>query len=85
VENADAALRELELDGVDFVFSDLVMPGNIDGLGLAHRLREMRPDLPILLVTGYSNAAADVRGDFPILRKPYEIHELSEAIAKLPR
>jgi hypothetical protein len=26
-----------------------------------------------------------VRGDFPILRKPYEIHELSQAIAKLPR
>ena len=28
---------------------------------------------------------AGVRGDFPILRKPYEIHELSQAIAKLPR
>ena len=57
----------------------------MDGLSLAHRLREIRPDLPILLATGYSDAAGDVRGDFPILRKPYEIHELSEAIAKLPR
>jgi DNA-binding LytR/AlgR family response regulator len=54
-------------------------------LGLAHRLREIRPDLPILLATGYSDAAANVRGNFPILRKPYEIHELSQAIAKLPR
>ena len=52
---------------------------------LAHRLREIRPGLPILLATGYSNAAVNVRGDFPILRKPYEIHQLSEAIAKLPR
>ena len=83
-ENAEAALREIEMDGVDFVFSDLVMPGEMDGLGLAHRLREIRPDLPILLATGYSDAAANVRGDFPILRKPYEIQTLSEAIAKLP-
>jgi PAS domain S-box-containing protein len=85
VPDAESALREIELDGVDFVFSDIVMPGKMDGLGLAHRLRELRPGLPILLATGYSDAAAGVRGDFPILRKPYEIHELSEAIAKLPR
>ncbi|WP_369723196.1 ATP-binding protein [Bradyrhizobium sp. LLZ17] len=85
VPDAEAALRELEHNGVDFVFSDIVMPGKMDGLSLAHHLRQVHPGLPILLATGYSEAAADVRGDFPILRKPYEIHELSEAIAKLPR
>jgi CheY-like chemotaxis protein len=85
VADAESALRELESNGVDFVFSDIVMPGKMDGLGLAHRLRQIRPDLPILLASGYSEAAAGVRGDFPILRKPYEIHELSEAISKLPR
>ncbi|MBW7965895.1 PAS domain-containing sensor histidine kinase [Bradyrhizobium sp. BR 10261] len=85
VADAEAALRELESDGVDFVFSDIVMPGKLDGLGLAHLLRQTHPNLPILLASGYSEAAAGVRGDFPILRKPYEIHELSEAISKLPR
>jgi CheY-like chemotaxis protein len=85
VPDAESALRELEHNGVDFVFSDIVMPGKMDGLSLAHHLRQVHPGLPILLATGYSEAAADVRGDFPILRKPYEIHELSEAIAKLPR
>ncbi len=85
VADAEAALREIENDGVDFVFSDIVMPGKMDGLSLAHHLRQIRPGLPILLATGYSDVAAGVRGDFPILRKPYEIHELSEAIAKLPR
>lgn len=85
VADAESALRELEKNGVDFVFSDIVMPGKMDGLSLAHHLRQTRPGLPILLATGYSDAAADVRGDFPILRKPYEIHELSEAIARLPR
>src|SRR5690242_2497797 len=85
VANAEAALREIELDGIDFVFSDIVMPGSMDGLGLARHLRAIRPGLPILLTSGYSDAALNVRGDFPILRKPYEIHELSQAIAKLPR
>src|SRR5437867_1772665 len=85
VANAEAALREIELDGVDLVFSDIVMPGKMDGLSLAHHLKAIRPELPILLASGYSDAAVNVRGDFPILRKPYEIHELSQAIAKLPR
>ncbi|MGH6641981.1 MAG: ATP-binding protein [Bradyrhizobium sp.] len=85
VANAEAALREIERDGIDLVFSDIVMPGKMDGLGLARHLKTMRPQLPILLATGYSEAAMNVRGDFPILRKPYEIHQLSQAIAKLPR
>jgi CheY-like chemotaxis protein len=85
VANAEAALRELELDGIDLVFSDIVMPGKMDGLSLARHLRATKPGLPILLASGYSDAALSVRGDFPILRKPYEIHELSQAIAKLPR
>ena len=85
VSDAEAALCEIERDGIDLVFSDIVMPGIMDGLKLAHRLKEIRPHLPILLATGYSEAAANVRGDFPILRKPYEIHQLSQAIAKLQR
>jgi PAS domain S-box-containing protein len=85
VADAETALREITRDRVDLVFSDIVMPGKMDGLAFAHRVREIRPDLPVLLATGYSDAAANVRGDFPILRKPYEIHQLSQAIAKLPR
>jgi CheY-like chemotaxis protein len=85
VADAEAALRELELDGIDLVFSDIVMPGKMDGLGLARHLRAVRPGLPILLTSGYSDAALSVRGDFPILRKPYEIHQLSQAISKLSR
>jgi PAS domain S-box-containing protein len=85
VSDAEMALLEIEREGIDLVFSDIVMPGKMDGLGLARRLREIRPQLPVLLATGYSDAALNVRGDFPILRKPYEIHQLSQAIAKLSR
>ena len=83
--NAEAALEEIENDGIDLVFSDIVMPGRLDGLGLARIVRQRFPDLPILLATGYSEAAQGVRADFRILRKPYRVHELSQAIAELTR
>jgi len=83
VSDADAALREIDRNGIDLVFSDIVMPGEVDGLSLARTIKEKHPRMPILLATGYSEAAHKVRADFPILRKPYQIHELSRALAKL--
>ena len=83
VSDADAALREVERDGIDLVFSDIVMPGKMDGLSLARAIKQKRPALPILLATGYSEAAQNARADFPILRKPYQLHELSRALEQL--
>ena len=85
VSDAEAALKEIELDGVDLVLSDIVMPGKLDGLGLARAIKEMRPRLPILLASGYSEAAQNAGAEFPILRKPYQIHELNEALSRLGR
>jgi PAS domain S-box-containing protein len=85
VPNADAALREIEKDGIDLVVSDIVMPGRLDGLALARAIKEKHPALPILLTTGYSEAARNAGVDFPILRKPYALHELSRGIAQLRR
>jgi len=83
--DAEAALKEIELDGVDLVLSDIVMPGKLDGLGLARAIKEMRPQLPILLASGYSEAAQNAGAEFSILRKPYQIHELNEALSRLGR
>jgi signal transduction histidine kinase/CheY-like chemotaxis protein len=83
--DAGAALTELEQDDIDVVFSDIVMPGRMDGFGLARTIRERHPALPILLATGYSDAAHNAGVEFPILRKPYQIHELSRALSALPR
>ena len=85
VADARSALQEIERDGIDVVFSDIVMPGKMDGLGLARAIRQMRPALPILLATGYSEAALKAGSDFQILRKPFQLHELSRALAELPR
>ena len=59
------------------------MPGKMDGLALARILKQKHPALPILLATGYSEAARNAAAEFPILRKPYQIHELNEALSRL--
>jgi PAS domain S-box-containing protein len=83
VSDAETALKEIANDGIDLVLSDIVMPGKLDGLGLARAIRLKHPGLPILLATGYSEAAQSAQADFPILRKPYQIHELSRALSDL--
>ena len=83
VSDASAALAEIEKGGIDIVFSDIVMSGKMDGVRLAKTIRERRPRLPILLATGYSAAATNL--EFPILRKPYQLHELSRELEKLIR
>jgi PAS domain S-box-containing protein len=81
--DASAALAELQKDGIDIVFSDVVMPGKMDGIGLAKAIREKNPKIPILLVTGYSASTTEASSQFPILRKPYQLHELSRELQKL--
>jgi PAS domain S-box-containing protein len=83
VSDAEMALKEIANDDIDLVLSDIVMPGKLDGLELARAIRLKHPGLPILLATGYSEAAQSAQADFPILRKPYQIHELSRALSDL--
>ena len=85
VSDAEAALKELDRDGIDLVFTDIVMPGKTDGLGLARAIKQKHPSVPILLATGYSEAARNAPADFSILRKPFRLHELSRALSELCR
>jgi CheY-like chemotaxis protein len=79
--DADAALDCLRADwSIDLVFSDIVMPGSMDGVSLAQHIRTEHPDMPIVLTTGFS-AAARLQGlDFPVIRKPYQLPDLERAI-----
>ncbi len=83
VPDAISALNEIEKNSIDVVFSDIVMPGPMDGLALAEAINARFPRLPILLTTGYSEAIRDAQRKYPILHKPYRIHELSRALAEL--
>jgi CheY-like chemotaxis protein len=76
--DASSALVENEKGGIGIVFADIVMPGKLDGVGLADEISKRWPGLPVLLTTGY---AATAKGAiFPVLRKPFQIHELSLAL-----
>lgn len=80
-ENAAEALRHLQQGiGVDLLFSDIVMPGAINGLGLAQICKERFPEIPVLLTSGFSDAAQAADGHFDILRKPFELSALERAI-----
>jgi PAS domain S-box-containing protein len=82
VESAEAALALAAREPFHIVISDIVMAGNIDGIALAQTLRRRRPDLAIVLVTGYSSSAAAAEAEFTVLRKPFALAELSRAMAK---
>jgi len=80
--SAEQALEMLKGREVDIVFSDIVMP-EMSGLDLARLLAERRPDLPIVLATGYSEET--VSGDaaaFEVLSKPYGADTLGGALAR---
>jgi CheY-like chemotaxis protein len=83
VPNADAALNALAKDNIDLVVSDIVMAGEIDGMALARLLRTRKPDLPVLLVTGYSEAASEAGSEFTVLYKPFQLADLSRMAARL--
>ena len=76
-DSAEAALNLLGNGAkIDLVFSDIVMPGAIDGVGLASEVRSLYPHLPVVLTTGYSDAAQTVPPNLPILRKPFDTDAL---------
>ncbi len=82
VGNAEEALVVLEEqpDAFDIVFSDIVMPG-MGGIELANRLHRDRPDLPVVLASGYSHALAeDSAHGFTLIQKPYSAEQLSNVL-----
>jgi PAS domain S-box-containing protein len=83
VVDANAALAAIAANSFDLVISDIVMAGTSDGLTLARAIRELQPNLPVLLVTGYSNVAAEAREEFPMLCKPVELADLNRATSQI--
>ena len=82
VASADAALGALANSRqIDFVLSDIMMPGGVSGVQLAREIRRRYPTLPIILTTGYVGAAADLEdGEFALLTKPFTLEALAEAL-----
>jgi CheY-like chemotaxis protein len=65
---------------VDLVITDHAMPG-MTGAELAKHIRDMRPDLPIILATGYAEVPNNLISGMPRLDKPYRLDKLASMIA----
>ena len=65
------------------LFSDVIMPGGINGFMLARKLRAQMPKLKVLLTTGFAGEAQGgeaTSGEFEVLRKPYKLDELARRV-----
>ncbi len=85
-DDAHRLLRSCPDLRVDVLFTDVVMPGRLDGVDLANAARSLRPELPVLYATGLANLVRanrdkELRG--PVLRKPYRPAELRRAVMAL--
>jgi len=86
--DAEAALATLERDvGPDLLLTDIVMPGSLNGYQLAAETRRRRPDIKILLTSGFPGEKAgqpepDGEECAPLLQKPYRKDQLAKAIRR---
>ena len=85
VEGGGAALKALGQTSPDVMILDFAMP-EMNGAEVAKRITQLRPDLPIIFASGYSETAAirSVTGDRSrVLHKPFKVHELQAALGEL--
>lgn len=83
--NARSALEWMAQGGEpDIVLSDVMVPGDMDGLALARALRSLKPDLPIVLISGYPGMQSSTN-EFLLLQKPCEPAELLQTLRRALR
>jgi CheY-like chemotaxis protein len=86
--SGDEGLSILEAEKVPIalILTDVVMPGSIDGFQLTQWVRRNRPDLPIILTSGYSKKASiaqDLCPGVPFIPKPFRLADMAHSIRGL--
>jgi PAS domain S-box-containing protein len=85
--NGPEALAILNRDNsVDLLFTDIVMPAGMSGTDLARQASRLRPDLKVLLSSGYAreaNQSRSARNDFPFIAKPYRPTALGKKLEEV--
>lgn len=84
-EDGPSALQVLEKEsGVDLLLTDIVMPGGLNGAELGRKARQLRPELKLIYMSGFPEAAfgdrADLERDVILLRKPFRKVEIANRI-----
>ena len=88
-ENGSEAADMVEnIPAIALVISDVVMPGAMDGRALARFVRRFRPDLPMVLMSGFAESEFHTGGldpdhDLPLLAKPFSRDKLLAALSPL--
>lgn len=86
-KNADEAIAILEASSIDLLFTDVVMPGNVNGYELAEKAIQMNAELKVLITSGFSEKAGNnqkyAKYEFGLIHKPYNRAVLSEKLREL--
>ena len=78
--DADEAIDLLQATPIDLVFTDILMPGSMDGLRLAAFVRERYPEVPVILASGVLRQAeveTERYASGPLIEKPYSYDEVA--------
>jgi PAS domain S-box-containing protein len=78
---ANEAIEALKSRRPNLLLTDVTMPGTMDGVALAREVRQIAPDLPVVLITGNPMVVAQ-SSEFPLLQKPIVSRELRSAIQR---
>jgi len=83
--SAADAIALLRTRSVDVLFSDVVMPGGMNGLELSKEARKIQPGLAVLLTTGYADMfdGSAVDGQLDVLAKPFRPSDLGKRIREI--
>lgn len=82
----EAAILMADSDRFDVLLTDITMPGQIDGIGLAEHARQVHPDLPVVFVSGRpdnAGRAAAVTQPSAFVAKPYDMARVINTIDRL--
>jgi CheY-like chemotaxis protein len=82
------ALEVIKRDNhIDLLFTDVVLPKGMSGIELSKQARQIRPELKILLTSGYAEQVFERHGkpddDIPLLHKPYTKRDLADLLRKV--
>ena len=90
IEASDGSLGLLKFEAhpeIDLVFSDVVMPGGLNGVEMAQKILALAPDTPILLATGFIDrdlrAQVATNPELRCIAKPYDTNEIPQLIATM--
>ena len=81
-DDALARLADRRQPTIDILLSDVVMPGRLDGVGLAEEVQRLYPTIPVILATGYTTRLTAASA-FRVLAKPFSHQALAETLAEI--